>query len=580
MSFDPNTRPDLARINETDLIILGSGAAGLTAALTGLLEGLRVVVLERAPVFGGTTARSSGTTWVPNNRMMRAAEILDDADLAATYLEGLVGNHGPREPWQAFLDTAPTMQADLEDRGGILFRPMPNAADYRCEIEGAGKGWRPLEPLPFDGRKLGGYFPLLAPPIPELTVFGGMMVTRAEAGELIHAEKSPRALALGARLTARYLLDRLRFERGARLVMGNGLVARLLFQVLSRGGMVYENASVTALTRDKDRITGVRFTRHGGTGSIDAKHGVVLAGGGYPSSSEWRKRQLPEPTPDYSPAAPFANGSTIELALEEGAVLGPAGIDNGLWFPSSIMQRRDGGLAVFPHIALDRAKPGGIIVNSKGRRFANEALSYHDFVRAMYVANEQAPCIPAWLIGDRTFLYRYGMGIVRPRTPALRKYVASGYLKHGKTVAELAREIGVSEESLDDTIGRFNGFVASGVDPDFGRGSDLYQRSNGDARQTPNPCIGTVGRSNLYAVALYPTPLGTSRGLASSVDGQVLDGKAAPIPGLYVCGNDMQSCFSGEYPGAGAQIGMGMTFGWRVARHAAHNNSSNTRKSA
>lgn len=562
-------RPSPGALGETDIVVLGSGAAGLTAALSGLLEGLRVTVLERAPRFGGTSARSSGTVWVPDNRLMRAAGLRDDAARAATYLEALIGARGPQAPWRCFLDSAPRMQADLADRADILFRAMPGAPDYRPELEGAGTGWRPLEPAAFDGRRLGGYFDLLALPIPELTVFGGMMVTRAEAAALIRAERSPRALALGAGLTLRYLRDRLRYARGTRLVMGNGLVARLLWQVLSRGGLVYENAVVTGLETDAGAVRGVRFTRLGEPGTLIATRGVVLAGGGYPSDADWRAAQLPAPVAEYTPAAPFANGSTIELGLSAGGRLGPPGLDNGLWFPSSLRRRDDGGLAVFPHIALDRAKPGGIIVDQNGARFANEALSYHDFVRAMYAANETRPCIPAWLIGDRQFLRRYGMGVIRPRTPVVRGYVADGYLKYGATVAALAGEIGVPAEALQATVRRFNGFAADGVDRDFGRGSTIYQTSNGDPAQRPNPCLGPVGERDLYAVALHPTPLGTSRGLAATTDGEVVDEADRAIGGLYVCGNDMQSCFAGEYPGAGAQIAMGMTFGWRAARHAA-----------
>lgn len=569
MSFNPDHRPGPEAIGETDMIVIGSGAAGLTAALTALLEGLRVVVLERAPHFGGTSARSSGTVWVPDNRMMRSAGMTDDAACAARYLEGLVGSRGPKAPWRTFLDSAPRMQAELADRADIQFRPMPGAPDYRPEIDGAASGWRPLEPVAFDGRKLGGYFDLLAPPIPELTVFGGMMVTRGEAGRLVRAEQSIGAMKLGASLTLRYLLDRLKYRRGTRLVMGNGLIARLLYQVIRNGGLVCEDTVVTDLEMSGGRVTGVQFTRHEKRAALRAERGVVLAGGGYPSSPEWRKEQLPEPTPEYSPAAPYATGTTIDLAISVGGKLGPAGHDNGLWFPSSLRRRADGSLAVYPHIALDRAKPGSIIVNQRGRRFANESLSYHDFVRAMYAANKEEPCIPAWIIGDRTFLRRYGMGIIRPRTPFLGRYLRDGYLVHGKTVAELANKIGVPAEALTQTIRRFDGFVSAGIDEDFGRGSTIYQLSNGDPRQQPNPCIGKVGERDIYGVALHPTPLGTSRGLAVSLNGEVLDDADRPIGGLYVCGNDMQSCFAGEYPGAGAQIGMGMTFGWRVARHMA-----------
>ncbi|WP_051231745.1 FAD-binding protein [Kaistia adipata] len=570
--FDPEARPALAERVTTDLLVIGSGASGLTAALAGLLAGLRVIVVDSAPAFGGTTARSSGTSWVPDNRMMRAAGMEGDREQAELYLDTLIGPRGPRAPWEAFLDAAPEMQADLEDRAEIVFRPYRGAPDYRANLPGAGQGWRPLEPVEFDGRLLGGYFPLIANPVPEFTVFNGMMVTRAEAGRLVHAEKSLSAMVLGARLTLRYLADRLSgHRRGTRLVMGNALVARLVHAVLARGGLLYENVLVGGLRMEGGRVVGAEVTRNGVSARIDATRGVVLAGGGFPGNEDWRRRELPSPAPEHTPASPYACAGTIGLATDVGAALGPKLSDAGLWFPSSLRTRADGSLAVYPHIALDRAKPGSIIVNSAGRRFANEALSYHDFVRAMYAAHRETSAIPAWLIGDRSFLRRYGMGIVRPRTPALGGYVREGYLKYGRTVAELARAINVPGAELAETIRRFNVFASTGTDADFARGETSYQRSNGDAAHGPNPCLGPVGERELYAVALYPTPLGTSRGLSASVDGEVRDGQGGPIPGLYVCGNDMQSCFSGEYPGAGAQIGAGMTFAWRAVRHITRN---------
>jgi hypothetical protein len=470
------------------------------------------------------------------------------------------------------------MLEDLDRRAGIGFKPYWAAPDYRQDYAGAASGGRPLEPLPFDGRSLGSDFARLASPLPELMLFDGMMITRGEAMELLRADRSIRAMWLGVKLVARYLRDRLNYRRGTRLVLGNALIARLLKALLDREVPVLTEAQTSRLIKDGDRICGIEIAHNGNSVTVEARRGVILAGGGFPADATWREQNLPKPTAQYSPAAPGADGNTLKLALEAGASLGPTGHDNALWFPSSVAQRVDGSMAVYPHIVLDRAKPGLIAVNEAGERFVNEAVSYHEFVRAMYRAHRQSSAIPTWLICDRAFIRRYGLGLVRPRAISLRKHVACGYLRTGATIETLATEIGVPPQALADTVKRFNGLVAKGADEDFGKGDNIYDRSNGDPRVSPNPCMGTLERPPFFAVAVWPTPLGTSRGLRADAHARVLNDAGAPIPGLYVCGNDMQSAFGGEYPGAGAQIGQAMTFAWLAARHASGlgNNEGNT----
>lgn len=571
MSWPGRSRGDSDRSavlpDEVDLLVIGSGVGGLTAALTGALAGLRVAVLEHRAVIGGTSARSSGTVWIPDNPYLRAAGVTGDGQKAERYLSSLVGNRGEPAIWQAFLDAGPRMLADLNVRAGISFRPFMQAADYRQDQPGAATGGRSLEPLAFDGRLLDDDFARLASPLPELMLFGGMMVTRAEAAQLLRADRSPWAALLGLRLVARYLADRLRYPRGTRLVLGNALVARLLRAVRTNGVPVATGVASRALVKQAGRVVGVGLATEGRV--LRASRGVVLAGGGFSASAAWRARELPAPTPQHTPAFEGCDGSTIELALAAGAMLGAEGLDNALWFPSSLATRPDGSTAVWPHIVLDRAKPGLIAVNQAGERFVNEGVSYHEFVRAMYRAHADTPAIPAWLVCDRAFIRRYGLGLIRPRAPSLAKYVASGYLREGATIAILAGKIGVPGASLEATVARANGFAPRGVDLDFGKGSDAYDRGNGDPAVTPNPCLGPISSPPFYAVAVLPTPLGTSRGLSADVHARVLDTGGAPIPGLYVCGNDMQSAFGGEYPGAGGQLGQAMTFGWIAARHAA-----------
>jgi succinate dehydrogenase/fumarate reductase flavoprotein subunit len=407
-------------------------------------------------------------------------------------------------------------------------------------------------------------------------VFGGMMVTRGEALELLRADRSPRGVWLGMRLVGRYVRDRLSYRRGTRLVLGNALVGRLLKALLDRRVPVLTEARAKRLIEGDGRICGVELVHNGNTVAIEARRGVVLAGGGFPADASWRARHLPEPVAKYTPASPGCDGTTLALALDAGAALGPSGLDNALWFPSSVAKRADGSMAVYPHIVLDRAKPGLIAVNAAGERFVNEAVSYHEFVRAMYRAQGKSPAIPAWLICDRTFIRRYGLGLVRPRSLSLRKYIANGYLRTAPTVEELARELGLPSKTLAATVSRFNGFVPSGIDKDFGKGNNIYDRSNGDPAVGPNPCMGPIELPPFYAVAVWPTPLGTSRGLRADVHARVLTESGQPIPGLYVCGNDMQSAFGGEYPGAGAQLGQAMTFAWIAARHASRTDLSDS----
>ncbi|MEZ5657346.1 MAG: FAD-dependent oxidoreductase [Burkholderiaceae bacterium] len=547
-----------------DLIILGSGVGGLTAALSAALEGATVLVLEHAHRFGGTSARSSGTVWMPDSPYLRDRGIDDDRARAERYLKGLIGERADPALWQRLLDAGPAMLADLDKRAGIGFRPFIQAPDYRQDIDGAAPGGRALEPMPFDGRLLGADFARLDDPIRELMLFGGMMLTRAEAATLLRADRSLSAAALGIRLLGRYLRDRLGHQRGTRLVMGNALTARLWHAARHHGVQLRTGQHVQALLSANARILGVRMHDPDGTREIRAQRAVILAGGGFPANGPWRERHLPRPTPIHTPAAEGCDGSTIALALAAGGVLGEPGLDNALWFPSSIASRADGSTAVYPHIVLDRGKPGLIAVDAHGRRFVNEAVSYHEFVRAMYAHR----AVPAWLICDRRFIARYGLGLIRPRTPSLRGHVARGYLTEAASIESLAGAIGVPPQALAETVARSNRFAQSGRDGEFGKGATIYDRAAGDPAVGPNPCLGPIARAPFYALPVHPTPLGTSLGLRADVDARVLDAHHQALPGLYVCGNDMQSAFGGEYPGAGGQLAQAMTFGWLAARHA------------
>jgi 3-oxosteroid 1-dehydrogenase len=550
-----------------DTIVLGSGLAGLTAALVSAIEGQKTLLLEKSAQIGGTSAMSSGSAWIPNNSYQRKIGITNDKQTALTYLDALIGNRADRALRLAFLDAGPDMLAYLQEHIDLQWHMFDLQPDYEQDLPGATTGGRALMPLPFDGRRLGKDFDLVRWPIPELMLFGGMMITRAEAARLLKFGKNFDSIILGAQLTGRFMLDRLRYRRGTRLVLGNALVAKLLYHLIDHGAAIWTNSRTARLILENGRVCGAVVQRGGVEVRLRARKGIVLAGGGFPASPELRERYFPKPVAQYTSACDGCTGDTLRLAQEIGASIGPPGQDNAFWFPSSVAERRDKSTAVFPHIVLDRAKPGLIAVNSRGRRFCDEGSSYHKFVREMYRSHASIPSIPAWLVCDRRFIWKYGIGMIMPRTPFLKGYIDSGYLVAADSVEALARKIGVDGQGLVETIKANNDFARTGEDTDFGKGSNAYDRAYGDPEHRPNPCLGPIDRPPYCAVAVFPTPLGTSLGIRTNTNAQVLDSSEQPIKGLYACGNDMHSVLGGEYPGPGAQIGVGMVFGYLAAKH-------------
>jgi 3-oxosteroid 1-dehydrogenase len=343
-----------------------------------------------------------------------------------------------------------------------------------------------------------------------------------------------------------------------------------------RVDILYE-ARTTALLTGNRRVCGLSVERNGVTVRVRARRGVVLAGGGFPANPAMRERYLPRPVAEHTAAFEGCAGETLQLALEAGAALGEAGEDNALWFPSSIARREDGSAIVYPHIVLDRSKPGLVAVNRAGRRFVDEAVSYHQFVRAMYRAHRSSPSIPAMLVCDRRFVRKYGLGMIRPMTPVLKPYIDSGYLQVADSIEALARKIGVDPAGLAATVMKQNEYAKTGIDPEFGKGSNAYDLNNGDPENRPNPCLGAIEEAPFCAVAVFPTPLGTSLGLRTNASAEVCDASGRAIAGLYACGNDMHSVMGGEYPGAGAQLGPAMTFGYVAALHAAQSSNLESR---
>ena len=551
---------------DVDLIVLGSGAGGMTAALTASVLGLDVLLVEKAAVIGGTTSRSAGAVWIPNSSHSTKG---DTPEQALAYLRASLGNRMRESMVAVFLRAGPQMVDFLEDNTSVAFRAFAYHPDYLATLEGATLNGRVLEPVPFNGAVLGKHLANLRKPLPEFTLLGGMMIDRIDIGHLLNATKSLASLQHVAGLVGRYGADRLRFGRGARLVMGNALAGRLYYSLLQRDVPILMSAEVCSLIEEEGRVAGVVLQTSDGAREVGSRCGVLLATGGISRHTRLRQQLMPAALSADTPVVESATGDGAMLAQTVGAYLGDNHASNGFWAPISTRARRDGSTAVFPHLVLDRGKPGLIAVNPDGKRFVSEATNYHLFVEAMFVELARRPAQPCFLICDDDFMAKYGLGMVRPRRINLRKAVAEGYIVRASTLDGLAVELGVPAAALSASVERHNGFARTGVDDDFGKGSDAYQRNLGDAAHAPNPCIGPLAKPPFCAVKIYPGDIGASCGLVTNERAQVLRKDGSTVEGLYACGNDMDSIMAGIYPAPGITLGPAMTFGYLAARHAA-----------
>ena len=552
---------------EVDLLVAGAGPGGMTAALTAALEGLDVLVCEKSQLIGGTGATSAGTLWIPGNSQNREAGFVDREEDAAAYLDALIGDGGADSRRAVYLREGPKVIDDLVARSELSFVACGRHPDYRSNLPGAAVEGRAIIPEIFDGRKLGADFKRLRPPIPEFLLFGGMMVGKADLARLLGRYRSVANFARSAALVLRYLADRLRFARGTRLTMGNALVGRLYYSLRRNGVEIAFGASLGEIVAEDGAAAGAVFETANGAMRVRARRGVVLATGGMAHSEALRKAFMPGAEPKYSLAVEENTGDGLAAGERFGGRLESRG-EGGLWTPVSRNPRAGGGTGLYPHILLDRAKPGLIAVNRAGRRFVNEAVSYHDFVEGMFRADETTPAIPAWLICDASFVRKYGLGDIHPGTATLKQHERSGYVTLAGSAAGLAAKIGIDAEGLADTIRRHNRFAKAGSDPDFGKGDTELNRFNGDPGNRPNPCLAPIEGRPLVAMAVWPADLASSAGLVATADGQVLGKDDTPIPGLYACGNDMASIMAGTYPGPGTTLGPAMVFGYRAAMHA------------
>ncbi len=545
-----------------DVAVFGAGAGGMTAALVCALQGLDVLLCEKSPQVGGTTATSAGTIWIPGTQQARRAGMADTIADARRYLDAIIRTADDRR--EIYLNTGGDVVEYLDRHSEVKFSVYAKHPDYLANRPGSTIAGRALAPLPFDGRLLGADFDLLRPPIGEFMALGGMMIGRDDIEPLTRPFGSLASFRKAASLVWRQMKDRLKHRRGTRLLMGNALAARLFYSLRRKGVPVWLNASLQELMLDGGRVSGAVVQVDGEPRRIVARRGVVLATGGFGGSVE-RLNDHVRPKLAHAVAFAGAEGDGMRIARAVGAAIEDDHETPVFWTPVSETGWLNGGRGAYPHLALDRAKPGLIAVNAAGRRFGDEAVSYHDFVLGMHRSHETVPTIPAWLVCDRAFIGKYGLGRIPPGRRRWHWAVRSGYLAEADTIDGLAGKIGVEAAGLRASIEQNNRFAKTGEDEAFGKGSTEFDRNNGDPRHQPNPCLGPIAAPPYYAMAVYPSTLGSSVGLKADADGRVLDAGAKPIAGLYACGNDMASIMRGTYPGPGITLGPALVFGYRAA---------------
>lgn len=552
-----------------DVLVVGSGAAGLSAAITARLAGLDVLVVEKAAQFGGTTARSGGWVWIPMSPQAQAAGVADSAEEALRYLGHEAGSKLNRPLAEAFLANGPRMLRLFAEKTSVRFEVSTEYPDYYPDVPGGKMGGRSLSPLPIDARELGDRLPDLAPPLRELSLAGIVIGAGTEMKHFFNVRRSWKSALFVVRKLLAHAWDVLRFGRGMTLVNGNALAGRLGKTLFDLGVPLWLECPATQLIDSEGRVAGAWLMKSGRPVRVLARLGVVLACGGFPHDVARRVTRYPHSAGEgrhFSLAPPGNMGDGLRMAESVGGRAADSFRDSAAWTPVSRVRWPDGAEGIYPHF-VDRAKPGIIAVTGAGVRFVNESNSYHDFIRAFAALHAPDAEPRMFFICDRRAIRSYGMGIVKPFPFPMGFWLRSGYLMCAPTLAALARRAGIDPQGLERNVAQFNAGAERGEDPDFGRGRTAYNHFQGDPEHRPNPCLAPLSQPPFYAVRIWPGDLGTFAGLLTDHNAQVLGAEDRPVPGLYAVGNDMASVMGGSYLGAGGMLGPALVFGYIAAMH-------------
>ena len=548
-----------------DLLVIGGGAAGLSAAVTAAYHGLSVIVAEKASVLGGATAWSGGWLWAPLNPLSQADGIVEDIDQPRTYLEHALGAEYDEPRVEALLRNSPHMVAFFEKHTSLQFVSGSWIADIQGELPGAGTGGRSVGPKPFNARRLRKDLrPLVRPQLYETSFLGMGIMAGPDLQAFLHTTTSLRSFFHAAWRVAFHVLDLITYRRGMQLVNGPALIARLVKSADALGVTMWVDSPATELTEKNGAVTGAVLQRPDGPVTVTATRGVLLAAGGFPNDVDRRRRLFPR-TPTgkehWTLAPPETTGDGVSLGESVGGQLDETLASPAAWCPVSLVPYRNGRVGTYPHI-VDRGKPGLIAVAANGKRFVNEADGYYQFTTGMINATPEGAPVQAWLICDRKFQRRYPFGMSKPFPVPTWPYLRSGYLKRGKTLAQLAAKCGIDAAALEQTVAEFNRHARVGEDPEFKRGSTAFNRASGDKEHQPNPSLAPLEKGPFYAIKVLPGSFGTFFGLRADPRSRVVTAGGEPIDGLYVAGSDQANVMGGHYPSGGINIGPAMTFGY------------------
>lgn len=552
---------------DIDVLVFGSGAGGMSAALFAAKKGIKVLLCEKTSVLGGTTATSGGIAWIPNSEQAKAAGIEDSVEKARSYIKHELGKYYRSDLMDAFLTSGPRALAELEKDTEVKFDLIPWPDYHANQVDALPEGGRSVETRRFDGRKLGKDFELVRPPIKTLMLFGKLSVDKRKVDDFLNPFRSVSGFFRVIGTFIRFAIDLLSYSRGTDIGAGSALIARLLYSLRERKVPIWTDSPLVGLIGDSNGIQGAVVERNGKKVRVRARRGVILATGGFPRSPELRAEFGASHPHDQTSAYEGNVGDGINAARRIGGVVDTDLKGPGIWSPMSKFVDKDGKENTILYGYLDRGRPGLIAVDAQGRRFVNEANSYHDIVEAMFERGVDANA-RFYFICDRKFVWKRGLGLIRPFRVSLKRFIDAEYITVADTLPELARRIGIDADTLVESVNKHNGYARTGKDLEYGKGDDPYNRMFGDPNVKPNPNLSPIESPPFVALRVYPGTLGTAIGLKTNADAQVMNASGEPIPGLYACGNELASIMRGFYPAGGISIGPAITFAYRAIDHA------------